>query len=229
MKVKKITKEVANSIVSKKHYSRRLGIFWEGFGLYKDDVLIGVCCYGQPSAAVQKHAFKDRDFRLYELTRLVVDPNHKNAASFLISNSIKMLSQQPCAVVSYADSAHGHSGIVYQATNWLYTGSVVSHDCLYLIDGVPTHPMTIRDRFGITKPSQYAKENNLTKIKPSPKHRYFYFVGSKSAKKEIAQKLNYSIINQYPKSEKTSYDSGNLSCSECLNLTSSDELRKLRI
>ena len=219
MKIEKITKEVANSVVSNKHYSQRLGIFWEGFGLYKDDVLIGVCCYGQPSAAIQKHAFKNRDFRLYELTRLVVDSNHKNAASFLISNSIKMLSNKPCAVISYADSAHGHSGIVYQATNWLYTGSVVSHDSLYLIDGVPTHPMTIRDRLGITKPAQYAKENNLTKIKPSPKHRYFYFVGSKSAKKEMVKKLNYSIINQYPKSEKTTYDSGSLSCMDCFNLT----------
>jgi hypothetical protein len=120
--VKKIDKKIADRVVSKRHYSRRLGIFWEGFGLFEGSVLLGVVCFGQPSPPIQKHAFKNRDFRLYELTRLVVDEEVKNGASFLISHSIKQLSQRPCAIVSYADSMHGHCGIVYQATNWLYTG-----------------------------------------------------------------------------------------------------------
>jgi hypothetical protein len=71
--VKRIDKSIADLIISNKHYSKRLGIFWEGFGLFNDNKLIGVCCFGQPSAPIQKHAFKDRNFRLYELTRLVVD------------------------------------------------------------------------------------------------------------------------------------------------------------
>ena len=102
MNVKKISKAIADSVVSKKHYSKSLGIFWEGFGLYKDDILIGVCCFGQPSASIQKHSFQDRDFRLYELTRLVVDAGHQNAASFLISQSIKMLKEKPrcCGLTS---------------------------------------------------------------------------------------------------------------------------------
>jgi hypothetical protein len=218
MIVKKITKEVANSVVSKKHYSRRLGIFWEGFGLFKNDVLIGVCCFGQPSAPIQKYSFKDRNFRLYELTRLVVDSGHKNAASFLISQAIEMLKEKPCAIVSYADSAFGHSGIVYQATNWLYTGATVSHDSLYVIDGVPTHAMTIRDKYKITNPSEWAKENNISKIKPSQKHRYFYFVGSKNQKKSMREKLTYEVVSKYPKSEKTYYDAGELSCADCLKI-----------
>ena len=167
MIVKRIDKKTANSVVSNKHYSRRLGIFWEGFGLYENDILIGVCCFGQPSAPIQKYAFKDRDFRLYELTRLVVDSGHKNAASFLISQSLKLLSTQPCAIISYADSAHGHSGIVYQATNWAYTGSTISHDKLYVIEGVPTHPITLRDKFGLTNPSAWAIKNGIERINRS--------------------------------------------------------------
>ena len=215
MIVKKISKAIANSVVSQKHYSKCLGIFWEGFGLYKDDVLIGVCCFGQPSAAIQKHSFENRDFRLYELTRLVVDAGHQNAASFLISQSIKMLKEKPCAIISYADSAHGHSGIVYQATNWIYTGATVSHDSLYLIDGIATHPMTIRDKFGVTEIAKWAKENNISKIKPSQKHRYFIFCGSKKDKKIMLQKLKYKTITPYPKSEKTTYENGGLSCMDC--------------
>jgi hypothetical protein len=213
MQVKKITKKIADSVISNKHYSRRLGIFWEGFGLYKNDVLIGVCCFGQPSSPIQKYSFKNRDFRLYELTRLVVDEGHQNAASFLISQSLKMLSYKHCAVVSYADSAHGHSGIVYQATNWLYTGATFSHDCLYVVDGVRTHPMTLRDKFGITQPAKWAKENNIEKVRPSIKHRYFYLMGSKKQKKIMLEKLKYPINIQYPKAPKTIYNSGEYNCS----------------
>jgi hypothetical protein len=212
MIVKRIDKSLADSVVSNKHYSKRLGIFWEGFGLFQEDKLIGVCCFGQPSAPIQKHAFKDRNFRLYELTRLVVDDGLQNAASFLISQSIKMLKERFCAIISYADSAHGHSGIVYQATNWIYTGATVSHDNLYLVNGVPTHPMTLRDKLGITKPAVWAKENNITKIKPLPKHRYFFFVGSKKQKKQMKNSLSYPTIVDYPKSEKKLYDSGEFCC-----------------
>lgn len=216
MEVRSINKKTANAVVSNKHYSRRLGIFWEGFGLFENDVLIGVCCFGQPSAPIQKHAFKNRDFRLYELTRLVVDSGHKNAASFLISQSLKMLSSQPCAVISYADSAHGHSGIVYQATNWIYTGSTISHDKLYVIDGVPTHPMTLRDKYGITKPAEWAAQNQIKKISPKPKHRYFYFIGAKKDKKKMLSNLSYPQISSYPKSPKTTYDAGEKNCAEYL-------------
>ena len=164
--VKKIDKKTANEIIPKIHYSKKLGIFWEGFALYENDKIIGVVCYGQPSASIQKHCFLERNFRLYELTRLVVDGGKKNAASFLISHSLKMLSQQPCAVISYADSSHGHAGIVYQSTNWIYTGGTVSHDHLYIIDGVLMHPTSVQDKFKITSVKKWAKDNNIQTIKP---------------------------------------------------------------
>jgi hypothetical protein len=217
--VKRIDKKTANSVVSTKHYSRRLGIFWEGFGLYDNDKLVGVCCFGQPSPAIQKHAFKDRTFRLYELTRLVVDDGLYNAASFLIATSLKMLSQRPCAVVSYADSMHGHCGIVYQATNWLYTGSTVSHDKLYKIGESIYHPITLRDQFGVTNPIAWCKGEGATMgveiIHPEPKHRYFFFCGTSNQKKQMQSLLRYEH-KPYPKSEKKTYDSGSKKCAECI-------------
>lgn len=208
LEVKRIEKKLAEKVVSEKHYSRRLGIFWEGFGLYLEGMLLGVVCYGQPSAPIQKHAFRDRDFRLYELTRLVVDSNVPNGASTLIGRSLQMLSQRPAAIISYADSAHGHSGIVYQATNWLYTGPVVSHCNLYVVDGVPTHSMTLKDRFGVTDAVRWARENGIASVKPSPKHRYFQFVGDRRQVRAMKARLAYPIVSPYPKSEKTTYDAG---------------------
>ena len=217
MEVRRITKAEASVVVCAKHYTRRLGIFWEGFGLFADGALVGVACYGQPSAPIQKHAFRDRDFRLYELTRLVVDRGVGNGASTLIGRSLQMLNERPAAVISYADGGQGHCGIVYQATNWLYTGAVKAHDSLYLVGGEKLHPMTIRDRYGVTEPAAWAREHGHEKIAPQPKHRYFYFVGSKSDRRRMLSRLAYLVLPEYPKADKTLYDCGP-SVEQCLAL-----------
>lgn len=134
MEVIPCTKAICEQFVVAKHYSKRASIFWAGFALVENGHIEGVAVYGQPSPPIQKHAFRDRDFRLYELCRVVVQTKTKNAASFLVAGSLKLL-PAPCAVVSYADMEQGHCGIIYQATNWLYTGSTKSHDKLYLVDG----------------------------------------------------------------------------------------------
>lgn len=208
MDIVRINKKIANKFISEKHYRKTLGIFWEGFALVIDGLIEGVVTYGQPSPPIQKYAFVDRDFRLYELARLVIQTNKKNAASFLIGNSLKMLNERHSAVISYADSSMGHCGIVYQATNWLYTGDVKAHDKFYVVDGEKLHPTTIKDRFGITSPVKWAKENGIEMIQPMPKQRYFYFNGDKRQQRVIADKLKYPIIDQYPKSDQQRYDAG---------------------
>ena len=119
-----------------------------------------------------------------------------------------MLSEKPCAIISYADSSMNHSGIVYQATNWIYTGAIKAHDKFYVVDGEKLHPTTVRDRYGITSPVKWAKENNIKMIQPEPKHRYFYLIGNKKEKRIMLSKLKYSVISKYPKSKKYRYDDG---------------------
>lgn len=206
MRVVPVDKKTADAFVVAKHYSRRASIFWAGFGLEIDGLLEGVCVFGQPSPPIQRFSFADRDFRLYELARLVVQTPRKNAASFLVGGSLRLL-PAPCAVVSYADMEWGHAGIVYQATNWLYTGAVVSHDHAYLVDGVRVHPMTLRDR-GITDPRRWAREHGVESVPPREKHRYFYLCGTKAQKKRMLSKLKYPIVNDYPKTDKRTYDAG---------------------
>lgn len=208
MEVVKLDKKTCEIFVKKKHYSRKSSIFWAGFGLVEDSKIVGVAVYGQPSPPIQKHAFIDRDFRLYELSRVVVQTEAKNAASFLVANSLKML-ESPCAVVSYADMEQNHCGIIYQATNWIYTGATVSHDKLYIVDGVRLHPMTLRDK-GITDPTRWAKENNIEMVKPRQKHRYFFLCGTPKQKKRMLKKLKYEVIAEYPKCEQSRYDDGDL-------------------
>ena len=207
MKIVRIDKATADLFVTQKHYSRRASIFWCAFGIEEDGLITGVAVYGQPSPPIQKHAFKDRDFRLYELCRVVVQSKTKNAASFLVGNSLKMLEPKPCAVISYADMEHGHCGIIYQATNWLYTGATKSHDKAYIVDGKRLHPMTLRD-MGITDPTRWARENGIEMVKPSDKHRYFKLIGDKRQKSMMLKKLAYPVLNEYPKCDKSMYDDG---------------------
>lgn len=128
MKVVSVDRKTAKEWIEKKHYRHTLGVYWEGFALVISGMIEGIICYGQPSAPIQKYSFMERDFGIYELTRLVIQTKRKNAASFLIGNSLKMLKRKPSAVISYADSSMGHCGYVYQATNWIYTGAVKAHD-----------------------------------------------------------------------------------------------------
>ena len=207
VRVVQITKKIAEEFVTTKHYSRRASIFWAGFGLVEDGLIVGVCVYGQPSPPIQRHAFKGRDFKLYELARLVVQTKTRNASSFLIANSLKMLPDQPCAVVSYADMEQNHCGIVYQATNWLYTGATKSHDKAYLVDGKRTHPMTLRDR-GITDPTRWARENGVEMVHPAEKHRYFKLIGNRKEVHEMKKKLSYPVVDKYPKCDQVRYDDG---------------------
>lgn len=207
MKIVSISKSIAEQFVINKHYSHRASIFWAGFGLVEGNMITGVIVYGQPSPPIQRHAFVERDFKLFELSRLVIQSSTKNAASFLVANSLKMLEPKPCAVISYADMEQNHCGIVYQATNWIYTGATVSHDKAYIVDGKRVHPMTLRDR-GITNPTAWARENNIEMIHPAEKHRYFQFVGTKKQKHEMLKKLAYPVIATYPKCDQRRYDDG---------------------
>jgi hypothetical protein len=208
MQVIQATKSQCDPFILTKHYARRKCIFWKGYALIEDGAIQGVAVFGQPSAPIQKYAFVDRDFRLYELARVVVQTRTANAASFLIGNALKMLEPKPCAVVSYADMEQSHCGIIYQATNWIYTGSTLSHDKSYIVNGERLHPTTIRDRFGVTDPTRWAQENGYQMLAPQQKHRYFYLIGSKSQKRNMLKSLKYPIINQYPKCPKSMYDDG---------------------
>ena len=193
-----------------KHYARRKPMYQFAYGLIKNGNIVGIVVYGRPPVQIEKSVFTSKinlDYKVYELTRLVIQTKDKNAASFLIGNSLNLLPKNNI-VVSYADSNMNHCGIVYQATNWIYTGANKAHDSEYIIDGRKMHPKSITERFGITAIAKWAKENNIETVKPKEKHRYFFINANKRTKKEMIQKLRYAIIKKYPKCHKKMYDAG---------------------
>ena len=116
---------------------------------------------------------------------------------------------KPKILVSYADKEVGHTGYIYQATNWLFTGE--SHTQLdWKVKGKEhIHSRTLMDEFSFEKDRiKKLKEkygDDLYQVERIPKNRYVYFIGTKKQKKEMLKSLKYEI-KPYPKGKNKRYD-----------------------
>jgi len=182
--VKPISREEATPYILEIHYARRFPSISFYFGLFYLDNLVGVCTFGSPTSAplCRGIAGEENKSKVIELNRLCLLNNIKNEASFLVSQSIKLL-PKPKIIVSYADTAQKHSGIVYQACNFLFTGT--------------SKPRTdIAGEKG-KHPRHHAGDRSK-RVNRSSKHRYVYLHGSKTQKKQLKNDLKYNI-EEYPK------------------------------
>lgn len=197
--IKKVDYQTAINIVIKNHYLHRKAPCSFAFGLFEKNTNLvkGIIVYGTPSSPQLRKGIcgNDERYNVLELTRLWVDDNvPKNGESFLIGNTLKLVDKE--IIVSYAEAKQGHLGIVYQATNWLYTGT--SHTQKdWVIEGLDIHGQTLSDKYSVEELKKIYG-NKLKQINRPPKFRYIYFNCNKIRKKELLKKLNYNIL-PYPK------------------------------
>ena len=195
LKVCQIDFENALPFILKIHYARRVPSISYAFGLFLGIDLIGVCTFGSPASYTlcKGLAGEKNHLNVLELNRLVILPeyNGKNYASYLVSHALKELPNRTF-VVSYADSAWGHIGYVYQATNWLYTGKTTERTDI-ATNGHQRH---------------YVKGTTERQFRSS-KYRYVYLCGTKKQKRQMLKELKYPIIKEYPKGDTVHYDTKN--------------------
>jgi hypothetical protein len=182
--VKPITYAETKPFILEKHYAKRMPSISHAFGLFIRNELVGVVTYGMPASPwLCKGICGDANKQsVLELNRLVLTYNLKNEASILVSKSLKLL-PRPRIVVSYADTAQNHIGYVYQACNFLFTGTTKPRTDMASKDG---------------KHSRHHQGDRNNRVNRSAKHRYVMFIGSKKEKVKFLQSLNYSI-EKYPK------------------------------
>jgi len=116
-------KKLADDFILNIHYAKRKPSISYVYGLFDKGELIGICSYGMPPSPILAESIigkKDKKL-VIELNRLVLKYNRKNEASYLVGKSIKLL-PKPKIIVSFADENQNHKGIIYQATNFIYTG-----------------------------------------------------------------------------------------------------------
>ena len=209
MKVLPINSFEAEPWLLEKHYAKRMPSISYAFGLYEDDVLVGVCTYGTPSSTHLRNGIAGEENSEYvlELSRLCIESKNKNAASILVGRSLQML-PKPSIVVSYADTEQNHVGYVYQACNFIYTGlSIKKKD--WAVKGMEhLHGQTIADiSRGQEKRLDFMKEkfgDDFYMKERARKHRYIFVTGKN---KKLKAAIRYPS-EPYPKGESKRYDAG---------------------
>jgi len=184
--VKPVTRFDCTPYVMDIHYAHRWPSVSYAFGLFLDGSLIGVVTYGSPASPWLCKGVCGEEYRrnVIQLNRLALKNNGKNEASMLVGRSLKMLGKiRDCIVVSYADTAHDHVGYVYQATNFLFTGTTKPRTDMAASNG---------------KHSRHHAGDRTKRVNRSAKHRYVTFVGGKKFRQEARTALNYGV-ESYPK------------------------------
>jgi len=184
------------------HYAKRIPNICHSFGLFdkQTNILIGVITFGLPPAPTLQEQWQEYNF--LELNRLcLIKILKKNVLSYFVSQSLKMLPIDT-VIISYADKDLHHSGYIYQATNWIYTG----------IGSIGTKTFVMKD--GKERHSRHMyliNMNNVVDTKISiGKHRYYCYIGNKNKRRIFMKKLlsMYKIL-PYPKDKNKYYDISN--------------------
>jgi hypothetical protein len=210
-KVKSILTDQCKEWLLKKHYLHRMTSFTYSFGLFENNILVGVITFGNAVPLTMKKSLFGENYMnlVYELNRLCTnDDLDKNATSFFVAESFKLL-PKPLIIVSYADKSVGHNGYIYQATNFIFTGE--SHTQLdWKLKGKEhIHSRTLMDEFAfednrIEKLKQKYGDL-LYQVKREPKYRYVMVLANKSFKSQIMKNKLFEI-KPYPKGENKRYD-----------------------
>ena len=194
--IKQIDYKLAMSIVIKEHYLHRKAPCSVSFGLFLNNEIKGVVCYGTPSSAPLRSGIAglENAKNVVELTRLwVCDSVPKNGESFLIGRTIKHAGKE--IIVSFAEINQGHVGIVYQATNWIYTG-LSAKRTNWTVQGLDKHCQTLADKY--TSKEIRDKFGDRFSIQERPrKHRYVFINAKGARRKKLIANLKYKKM-PYP-------------------------------
>ena len=198
--IQKLSYQEATQIVIQRHYLHRKAPCSYAYGLINNqsNQIDGVVIYGVPASSTLLKGIcgPEQGKNVYELTRLWLDDSvPKNGESYLIGNTIKLLNRE--IIVSYADSSQEHLGVVYQATNFIYTGLSSKFRDPKVRGLENQHHATYAN--GLTNAQVIEKfGDRVYWVERARKHRYIYFNAKGRRKKELLALLKYEQ-QPYPK------------------------------
>jgi hypothetical protein len=179
-----ITFKEAKRLIIEGHYTHSLTKGRHCFGMFRGVTRMRAAVFGQPSGrGVAKSFMEDGDERnTLELLRLyITDTTGKNAESWFLAKTIRLLPREVKIVVAYSSPGAGHYGACYQASNFLYLGRSRSGQPYHYVD---RNGMFVNKRvpwqFGPRSGRPWineataAKHLKLTKVKDGQKYVYAY-------------------------------------------------------
>lgn len=172
------------------------------FSVYEENQYIGCIIFSYGASPNLYKLFTDKQNKCCELTRIALK-KHNNPVSRILSVTLKKFKKDFPGIeviISFADIDQNHIGVIYQATNWIYTG-ITSEGSInnFLVKGKKIHRKTIGDWFNsrglsltIENIRKY-KDKNAEPIITKGKHKYVYPLTKEM--KEFCLKLS----KPYPK------------------------------
>lgn len=171
-RVETIPLTTLQELIKNHHYARgcaktatfRHGLFWKG-------ELVGGALWIPPTRHAAHACFPKNWRAVISLSRLVVVQGvPKNAASLLLSRSVKLIKRDHRweYAVTYADTWQGHVGTIYKASNWDFLGMTVPERLYVDNEGV----MRGRKRGDKTYTHQQMLDMGFSCLGRFPKYRY---------------------------------------------------------
>lgn len=163
---KEINFNEAKGLFEKYHYKSSIGRGGMIIGVRLKDNLIACCVFSSPTRNVSGG----------ELTRFVIHPKFqkKNLASWFLSKASKIALEKFNFLFTFVDPNFNHSGSIYLASNWVFSGETKS-DYWYVSDqGWVIHKKTLWNRatnLGM-KEKDFAKTFKYKQVWGLPKKKY---------------------------------------------------------
>jgi hypothetical protein len=192
-----------------RHYAKRKCPISYAFGAFRNNELIGIVTFGTPASSTLRKGIAGNEWMesVLELNRLCC-VSEKNTASILVGRALRLL-PKPSIIVSYADTAQGHIGYVYQATNFIYTGLSAKRTDWKIKGKEHLHGATIADESrGQIDRAKWMREkygDDFYLEQRSRKHRYIYLCGNLRQRSKMRSALMY-CEQPYPKGDTRRYD-----------------------
>jgi hypothetical protein len=192
---------VTKKLITEHHYLPSLpGGTMLTLGAFVNDQLLGAMTFGAgpQNAFSLVNGANRRD--CLTLTRFWLDDQlPSNTESHVIGIILKALKRHTYVkfMVTYADPSQEHVGIIYQATNWLYTGLSKMTPFYDIGDGRPKHSRSLGQIYGTHSIKFLPRQGLPVKmVSQSAKHRYLYFLDT-----TWQDRLKVPVL-PYPKKEK---------------------------
>lgn len=180
LRVAPVSMTVARDVLKREHYLHSFpGGTKLSFGVYLEQSLEGVVTFG--AGPCQAYRLVDGAGRqdCLGLTRFwLSDGLPPNSASSVLGFLIRRLRKHSNLkfLITYADPGAGHTGTIYRATGWIYTGTSTATP-FYDVGLGPVHARTLTEKLGTRSKRYLAKQGlEVRRVPQQAKHRYLYFL-----------------------------------------------------
>ena len=196
--------KMAQNFILKYEWLGTMGTTKFSLGMFCDDDLVGVMCFGLTAgtgALSELFGDDNKHLGIVLVRGACASHAHPHSGSWMIGQAKKYLIKKGYNfVIAYSDPEAGEIGTLYQATNWQFYGFTSPVNYLIRPDGKRVDPKLIHkyaNKLGVT--SQEQKQSFINKgylfEKGSRKLKYFLTFGDKKKLKDL---LKCQIVRVYP-------------------------------